>query len=258
MHWARVPASLLGLLLMALPLPAAFAQISLSGEAVQAPSEFAAQGLILDLDALIRISGRPPEPGSSGLQEDLAILRWLQSHRTSQLVAATWLTLGREPAVFSAALGVDMDKSTPGITAGLRQFLALADAAGNRIKNRIQRSRPYLSHPDLRPCLPPEAGYSFPSGHASWYTAAATLLADLLPERRPRLELVGQHGATNRVICGMHYPSDVEAGQRFGRAAAAQIIASPQWRRWRQAPAIQSELSQVLQGGPEALPLLLP
>ncbi len=258
MHTARLPPCLLVLLLTALPLPAAFGQISLSGEAAQVLSGSAAQGLSLDLDALIKISGRPPEPGSSGLLEDLAILRWLQSYRTPQLVGATWLTLGREPAVFSAALGVDMDKSTPGITAGLRQFLALADAAGTRIKNRIQRSRPYLSHHDLRPCLPPEAGYSFPSGHASWYAAAATLLSDLLPERRQRLELVGQHGATNRVICGMHYPSDVEAGQRFGRAAAAQIIASSQWRRWRQDPAIRSELGQVLQAHPEALPLLLP
>ena len=44
------------------------------------------------------------------------------------------------------------------------------------------------------------------------------------------------------MLCGVHYPSDVEAGQRLGADAALQIIASPQWRAFRQDPALQAEL----------------
>jgi acid phosphatase (class A) len=274
-----VPASLTALLLALLPWPSAFAQPPLTPASIApihaaglpspgaatavtasttAVPASAAAGLSLDLEALVRISGRPPQSGSRDLQDDLAILRWLQSQRTPQGIASTWMTLRRDPDVFSAALGVDLAKSGLAITSGLRQFLALVDGASNRIKSQIQRPRPYLSHADLRPCLPPETGSSYPSGHANWYAAAARLLADLLPEQRQRLEAIGEHGGSNRVLCGVHYPSDVRAGQRLGRAAADQIIASPQWQHFRQDPAVRSELQQMLQSRPEALPLLLP
>ena len=159
--------------------------------------------------------------------------------------------------MFASALGVDMRRSTPGITAGLRQFLALVDGACNRIKTQVRRPRPYVSHPELKPCLPPESGFSFPSGHATWYTAAGELLADLLPQRRERLQEMALHGAASRVMCGVHYPSDVEAAQRLGRAAAAQILASPQWRRFRLDPLVQAEIQRVNAARPEQLPTLL-
>ena len=221
------------------------------------PSRSPAEGLILDLAPLIRVTALPPAPASQLLHDDLAILRWLQMHRTPQMVSATWMTLGRDPDVFSPALGVDMSKTTPYIEASLLQFLRLVDGAADQIKQRVRRPRPYASHPDLRPCLPPESGFSFPSGHSSWYTAAFLLLADLVPERRDRLEEMGRHGAANRVMCGVHYPSDVLAAQRFAHTAADQIIASPQWQRFRSDPRVQAEVLRVRQARPEALPLLV-
>lgn len=265
---SRLRASLVSLLLVLLPsaalsLPSRPAHqlvaIDAASDPPDARRERAAslvQGLTLDLPSLIRITGLPPAPASQALQEDLAILRWLQANRTPQMVAGTWMTLGRDADVFSPALGVDMSKTTPMIEAGLRPFLALIDAAADRIKRQVGRPRPYDSHADLRPCLPPEAGFSFPSGHSSWYTAAALLLADLVPERRPRLEEMGRHGAANRVMCGVHYPSDVLAAQRFARAAVDQILASPQWQRFRSDPLVQDEVQRVRQARPEALPLL--
>ena len=68
---------------------------------------------------------------------------------------------------------------------------------------------------------------------------------------------MAQHGATSRVMCGVHYPSDVEAAQRLGRAAAAQILASPQWRSFRLNPVVQAEIQRVNAARPEQLPTLL-
>lgn len=266
---SRFTASLFSLLLLLLPsaalsLPsppvpqlAATDAASPPPDGGRDPAASLVEGLTLDLAALIRITGLPPAPASQALQDDLAILRWLQANRTPQMVAGTWMTLGRDSDVFSPALGVDMSKATPTIEAGLRQFLALVDAAADQIKRRVGRPRPYDSHSDLRPCLPPEAGFSFPSGHSSWYTAAALLLADLVPERRQRLEEMGRHGASNRVMCGVHYPSDVLAAQRFARAAVDQILASPQWQRFRRDPLVQDDVQRVRQARPEALPLLV-
>ncbi|MEI7665021.1 MAG: phosphatase PAP2 family protein [Synechococcaceae cyanobacterium ELA263] len=225
--------------------------------AAAAPVASPAAGLQLDMEALAKITGQPPPPESAAARDDLAVLNWLQRHRTPQMVATTWTTLGRDGGLFSPALGVDMSKSTPRVDQGLGVFLALVDQACNRIKDIVRRPRPYWSHAHLKPCLPPERGFSFPSGHSSWYQTAAELLADLLPERRERLLTIGSYGGANRVMCGVHYPSDVDAAQRLGRAAAEQIIASPQWQRFRADPGIAAELQRVRDAQPEALPLLV-
>lgn len=235
--------------------PAAAAPAAAAVQAAADPSP--AAGLILELEPLLRLTGVPPTAGSTALREDLAVLRWLQLHRTPEMVATTWSTLARDLAVFSPALGVDMGKTTPNLLRGMAPFMALIDDGSDAIKNRLRRPRPFSSHADLQPCLPLEKGYSFPSGHSSWYAAAALLLSDLLPERRDRILVLGAYGGANRVMCGVHYPSDVLAAQRFARGAAAQITASPQWQRFRADPAIQAELAQVRSALPASLPLLL-
>jgi acid phosphatase (class A) len=70
------------------------------------------------------------------------------------------------------------------------------------------------------------------------------------------LEL-GRHGGNSRVLCGMHYPSDVEAGQRLGVAAANQLIQSSQWRAFKADPAVQAELDRVRKAPASALPVLV-
>lgn len=231
-----------------------------SSPVAAAPASAAAPtpaALMLELGPLLRLTGLPPTADSTALREDLAILRWLQRNRTPEMVATTWRTLARDLAVFSPALGVDMGKTTPNLLRGMAPFMDLIDQGSDAIKNRLRRPRPFSSHPDLQPCLPRETGYSFPSGHSSWYAAAALLLSDLLPQRRDRILELGAYGGANRVLCGVHYPSDVLAAQRFALGAAAQITASPQWQRLRADPVIQAELAQVRSALPGSLPLLL-
>lgn len=217
----------------------------------------AAGSLRLDAAPLIQSTGVPPRPGSPEASNDRAILLWLQNARTPEMEANSWLTLERDPIFFSRALGIDMVKLTPNLSAGLRSFLGTVDLVMGGIKKANNRQRPYQQFAEIRPCLPREDSASFPSGHSTWYRAASELLADLLPERRQRLLAVGFHAGASRVMCGVHFPSDVEAGQRLGAAAAAQVMASPQWRAFRDNPKIQSEL-QFLRSVPEAsLPMLV-
>jgi len=171
--------------------------------------------------------------------------------------ANSWLTLERDPIFFSRALGLEIVKLTPRLNAGQRSFLNTVDLGMGGIKTSTNRLRPYQQYAEIRPCLPREDSASFPSGHSTWYRAASELLTDLMPERRQRLLVVGFHAGASRVMCGVHFPSDVEAGQRLGAAAAPQVIASPEWRAFRSNPEIQKEL-QRLRAVPEAsLPLLV-
>jgi acid phosphatase (class A) len=214
-------------------------------------------GLQLDLPSLRATTGQPPQPGEVKAVADVAILEWLQRYRSPQLIANSWLLLDRNLTNFDLALGVDMAKITPQLLRGLSPYLALVDGAKDSIKETIRRPRPYLADPRIHPCLPKESGWSFPSGHSAFYRAAAELLADLVPERRERLLAVGLTGGTSRTLCGVHYPSDVEAGQRLGEAAAQQIIASDQWRRFKLLPGIQAELQKIQAVKQQLLPLAI-
>jgi acid phosphatase (class A) len=55
-------------------------------------------------------------------------------------------------------------------------------------------------------------------------------------------------------MCGLHYPSDVDAGQRLGEAAALQILNSPQWQQFKQNPAVLKEIEKIRQVPVSRLP----
>lgn len=64
----------------------------------------ACPGLTLDLRA-----------AGAGLQLEMAILLWLQNHRTPDQIAKSWLLLDRKIVQFDRALGIDMTRSTPAV-----------------------------------------------------------------------------------------------------------------------------------------------
>ena len=224
-------------------------------QAAPQDSGAASAGLKLEMGPLYKAVGQPPKPQTAAADQDLAILLWLQNHRTPDQIAKSWLLLDRNIVQFDRALGIDMTKSTPAVVRGLTSFLKLVNGAKETIKDRVQRPRPYVTHPDIQVCLPPEASWSYPSGHSTFFRSAAILLADLIPERRDRLLAVGLYGGTSRNICGLHYPSDVDAGQRLGEAAALQILKSTQWQQFKQMPGVQKEIETIRQVPSSRLPL---
>jgi acid phosphatase (class A) len=74
--------------------------------------------------------------------------------------------------------------------------------------------------PPDSPCKAPTGespySYSYPSGHAMVGTVMAILLAEMVPERSEALFAAGWEYGEARVISGVHFPSDVEAGRILG------------------------------------------
>ena len=70
---------------------------------------------------------------------------------------------------------------------------------------------------------------SWPSGHAMLGWTYALLLAELVPEQADAVLLRGRQFGDSRVVCGVHYPSDVEAGRAVGAALVARLHAEPQF-----------------------------
>jgi acid phosphatase (class A) len=200
------------------------------------------------------VIGKPPAPGSRAEADDLAILRWNQRTRTAEGILHSWRFLNRNLSVFEPAIGSDLAKSAPILSKGLVQLLAQVDGVKDQLKDSISRPRPFVSHGEFKPCLPLEKGWSFPSGHATWFATAGLLLADLLPERRDRILAVGWQGGYARAYCGVHHPSDVEASHRLAQAISRDVIASPQWEVFKLQ--LVEERQRLLAAPPAGLPLL--
>jgi acid phosphatase (class A) len=66
--------------------------------------------------------------------------------------------------------------------------------------------------------------YAYPSGHATFGAMTAILLAELVPERRAQLFERGWDYGDARLIGGVHFPSDLEAGRILGTVLVALML----------------------------------
>ena len=201
-----------------LVLGAGLAPLRAQGAAVAAPQA-------PDYAALI---GPFPQPGSDAAKADLAILLWLQQSRTPDQVRRTQAEVAMPLALFSEVTGKDLASPAFARTRALADDMQMAirQATGG-LKRHFARVRPYLAHPEIQPAIALESSYSYPSGHSSWGMAQATLLAMLEPQRREAILERGRLVGYDRALGGVHYPSDVRAGQLLGSTCAQAWLAEP-------------------------------
>lgn len=107
--------------------------------------------------------------------------------------------------------------------------------AGDPVKFLYRRVRPFVTDATIAPCIPDDArlraSFSYPSGHAALGFSWAIVLAELVPSRADALIERGRDFTWSRVVCGLHYPSDVEAGRTVAAAAMARLHADPDFQR---------------------------
>ncbi len=107
---------------------------------------------------------------------------------------------------------------------GLKQ---LAETAVKVAKEKFRRTRPYnLPENGLVPLkeVRPDDSSSYPSGHAAFGTLAGIVLAEMLPEKRGQIfKRIGDY-CRSRLLAGVHFRSDVAAGQVVGSVIAASLF----------------------------------
>ncbi len=93
-------------------------------------------------------------------------------------------------------------------------------------KDQWIRKRPALADKRIVPCVQLEKTNSYPSGHATRGIVWATVLSEMFPEHRAELMARGRQIGEDRFLAGMHYPSDVVAGQVLGAEIAKRLLAN--------------------------------
>lgn len=182
----------------------------------------------------LSICGEPPSPGSVEDEKEIAILLWLQKTRNAMAVSQGWYYADVTISSFQEPLNVpiEMPHATK-ITDTFNQIIVEADVILKSIKKKVKRKRPFEVIHELKPSLPLPHSSSFPSGHGMRGALASILLGDLFPNRKEHVIKRGVLIGDMRVLVGEHYPSDVEAGQRLGKALAAEVLQSQAWKNFK-------------------------
>lgn len=180
--------------------------------------------LPVDTAPLISLLEAPPAADSAATRVELDELLAVQQSRSPAEVAAARADRKTEVRGFYGALGFgDRRPKLPRVEALAERVEDDVRVYVRAVKDHHRRLRPYEIEPRLQPCIDNvRADLSYPSGHAAFGWAMAGLLSDLAPERRQALEARASEFARQRVVCGVHFPSDLAAGRR----AAEWVLAS--------------------------------
>jgi acid phosphatase (class A) len=118
-------------------------------------------------------------------------------------------------------------------------------------KEKFRRLRPYEIEPRLAPCIDNVRGdLSYPSGHANFGYVMAYLLREMVPEREAQLMARADEFARQRMVCGVHFKSDIEAGRQGAQWLIAALDANPDFRN--DSNAAMAELRAALRLPPQA------
>lgn len=147
---------------------------------------------------------------------------------TASRVARTWWTalthLGSGPVtVLAAAVPWFACCALHDASRLAMLTLALSHLAAQVLKRTAVRGRP-SRRGDIATSIREPDRFSFPSGHATASMAIALAYGSLFPGLAAPLLLVALAVGFSRVRLGVHYPSDVVAGQILAAATAAALV----------------------------------
>ncbi|MTI00341.1 phosphatase PAP2 family protein [Roseibium sp. RKSG952] len=201
--------------------------IAFSG-ALQAKDIPAHNGLSIEAVDGAQLIGPPPENGSVEDQADLAVVLWMQRTRTTEQIAFAIETADFSLETFAPILSEEL------LSVNGAALQGLVDAAWKDIyphyrsvKDTYARPRPFLRSPSVHPLVEPSKSPSYPSGHSTHAMFYGQVLADIFPDRAEELVAFAEKLGHARVVAGVHYPSDVIAGQKLGKAYAKAIKHDP-------------------------------
>ncbi|WP_392354440.1 hypothetical protein V8F63_02795 [Brevundimonas sp. LF-1] len=133
---------------------------------------------------------------------------------------------------FDCALDARLDPAAvPQLTRLMQRLFHDADTVAERVKARAHRPRPVGDDLQRNACQRlTEAGRrsaSYPSGSSTVGAVYGEAFAALDPARAEAARRMGDELGRSRLVCAMHYPRDVAAGDELGRAVFQAAAAQP-------------------------------
>ncbi len=156
----------------------------------------------------------PPPPDAASAQErsdEEQVAAAVASRSPSELFEAEEASK-RSVFFFASSIGPGFASARLPVTARFFSHVR------SDVQSLINRAKTYWDRP--RPSGAQKRRGSYPSGHAAFAASTAILLSLLLPSKRDAIFQQARIFAENRILLGLHYPSDVASGWTAGTLAA--------------------------------------
>ena len=183
----------------------------------------------------------PPAAGSAAQAADDAAFKealTASPERFAQAAADADLRWPQAIAGFETILGRSVSgPQTPHTAMLIRRAMADAGLSTYAAKTHYKRTRPFVAN-GTSTCTPADEATlktdgSYPSGHAAIGWMLGMLFTDLAPEKADALLKRGFDHAQSRVICRVHWQSDVAAGRLIASAVYARLQSDPVFQAQR-------------------------
>lgn len=187
----------------------------------------------------------PPAMDSAQTKSEIADLHQLEKTRTPEQVLRAQQDDAQEDIfIFQNVLGKNFNREALPATALLSDHVHGDEGTiVTPAKKFFRRPRPYFFDTTLKPVCKMKTDptdYSYPSGHGtSGYLEALTLVL-LVPEKRDAILARADDYAHNRLVCGVHYQSDVVASKYTAYAMISVMMNDPQFRKELEAAKVET------------------
>jgi len=169
----------------------------------------------------------PPKHDSAQTKAELDELVRLQELRTSDQVKHAKEDDHRTLERFLGGIGIKVEN----LSASAKSFFdCIGDSvreATHEVKGTFMRTRPYrLPHNKLHILKTPSDrdSSSYPSVHATYGAAVGLVLAEIIPEKKEAIYRRIHDYAYSRLLSGVHFRSEIYAGEIAGVAIAASLM----------------------------------
>ncbi|HEY5851143.1 MAG TPA: phosphatase PAP2 family protein [Lysobacter sp.] len=179
---------------------------------------------------------KPPAAGSAAFAHDQAVreeaITLRGTPRWQQAVSDADLHFPHAAGTFSCALGIPVSQqATPRLYMLLQRSMVDAGLSTYGAKNQYNRTRPFVLAKEAS-CTPDDEAAlrkdgSYPSGHTTIGWAWALILTELAPDRADALVARGRSFGESRLVCNVHWQSDILEGRFMGAATVARLHADP-------------------------------
>jgi len=174
---------------------------------------------------LTQILPPPPANDSAETKKELAEVLALQVTRTPEMEARAKADVEENIWRFADVMGPKFNKDAlPKVAAFFDRVVATEGAVVDPAKDVWKRPRPHQQSDLVKPAVKISNSGSWPSGHATVGTLMGIVLSNMVPEKRAEIMARAAEFAHNRVVGGIHFPSDVEMGKVSGSVIAVIIM----------------------------------
>ena len=223
-----------------------FCSALLHAEAPLSPSnETSLPATFLDISSLdyTSVLQPPPAEGSYFSETDKTILHYSMDAATPDQISYAMSFIEDSVFDYSEVLGSTFNKGEYPTTAAIFEIITADVCRANGIaKNYFKHPHPDTWRKMSDDDLDFDAGYSYPSAHASRAFVWAELLSQLLPQYEDAFFKEAEKKSWSRVIIGRHYPSDVCAGKIYAHYLVQKFHENPDFQKaWN---SLQQEVSR--------------